>query len=128
MKKLLIIEDEPMLLEMYLAKLSKKQDLNIFSANFVENGFALAKKEKPDLILLDIILPMGNGIELLEKIRKDNDTKNIKVLCFSNFDDPETKKKAMQLGSIDYLIKTNYTPNQITTIIQNILKYDENTN
>jgi len=121
MKKLLIVEDEAVLMEMYLAKFSK-QDLNIFSANSAEQGFAIAKKEKPDLILLDILLQMGNGIDLLEKIRKDEDTKDIKVLTFSNYDEPDTKKKALELGSIDYLIKTNYTPNQIFKIIQNILK------
>jgi two-component system, OmpR family, alkaline phosphatase synthesis response regulator PhoP len=120
-KKLLIVEDEPILMEMYLAKFNK-QHLNIISANSAEQGLAIAKKEKPDLILLDILLPMGNGIDFLEKLRQDEDIKNIKVLTFSNFDEPDTKKKAMALGSIDYLIKTNYTPNQITAIIQNILK------
>ncbi len=127
MKKLLIVEDEPVLMEMYLAKLNK-QELNIFSANSAEQGFAIAKKEKPDLILLDILLPMRNGIDLLEKIRKDNDIKDTKVLVFSNYDEPATKKKAMEFGAIDYLIKTNYTPNQITAIIQNILNYDKNFN
>lgn len=121
MKKLLIIEDEPMLIEMYLAKLNK-QELNIFSANSAEQGLAMAKKEKPGLVLLDILLPMGSGIDFLEKIRKDEDIKDTKVLVFSNYDEPNTKKKAMQLGAVDYLIKTNYTPNQITAIIQNILK------
>lgn len=121
MKKLLIVEDEVVLMDMYLAKLHKL-GLTILSANSAEQGFAIAKKEKPDLILLDIILPMGNGVDLLEKIRKDEDTKDLKVLTFSNYDEPDTKKKALQLGSIDYLIKTNYTPNQIFKIIQNILK------
>jgi len=121
MKKLLIVEDEPMLMEMYVAKLSE-QGIDILSANSAEQGFAMAKKEKPDLILLDILLPMGNGIDLLEKIRKDEDIKDLKVLTFSNYDEPGTKKKAMQLGSIDYLIKTNYTPNQIAEIIANLLK------
>ncbi|MDD5739082.1 MAG: response regulator [Candidatus Pacebacteria bacterium] len=127
MKKLLIVEDEPVLMEMYLAKFTR-QDLTILSANSAEQGFAIAKKERPDLILLDILLPMGNGIDLLEKIRKDEDIKDTKVLTFSNYDDISTKKKAIELGSIDYLIKTNYTPNQIFKIIQNILKYDKNFN
>lgn len=121
MKKLLIVEDEKVLMEMYLAKFNK-QDLTILSANSAEQGFAIAKKEKPDLILLDILLPMGSGIDLLEKIRKDEDIKDTKVLTFSNYDELDTKKRALELGSIDYLIKTNYTPNQIFKIIQNILK------
>ncbi len=121
MKKLLIVEDEAILMEMYLAKFAK-QDLIILSASSAEQGFAVAKKEKPDLILLDILLPQGNGIDFLKKIRNDEEIKNLKVLTFSNFDDIDTKKQALELGSIDYLIKTNYTPNQIYKIIQNILK------
>lgn len=120
-KKLLIVEDEPILMEMYLAKLNQ-YDINIFSASSVEQGFSITKKEKPDLILLDILLPMENGIDLLKKIRKDEDIKDTRVLVFSNFDEPNTRQKAMQFGSMDYLIKANYTPNQITAIIQNILK------
>ena len=127
LKKLLIIEDEPMLIEMYLAKFNK-QELSIISANSAEQGFAMTKKEKPDLILLDMLLPMGNGIDFLEKIRKDENIKDTKVLVFSNYDEPDTKKKAMEFGAVDYLIKTNYTPNQITAIIQNILNYDKNIN
>jgi len=127
MKKLLIVEDEKILMEMYLAKLNK-QGLDIFSEVSAEQGLATAKKEKPDLILLDILLPMGSGIDLLEKIRKDESIKDAKVLVFSNYDEPDTRARAIQLGAIDYLIKTNYTPNQIAAIIDNILKYDKNTN
>lgn len=122
MKKLLIVEDESILRNMYTERFSMQDDIEVISAKSVEEGFSLAKKEKPDLILLDILFPQGNGIDLLEKIRKDMAIKDIKVLTFSNYDEPDTKKRAMQLGSIDYLIKTNYTPNQITAIIQNILK------
>jgi len=121
MKKLLIVEDEPLLTEMYLEKFGSK-DITVLSAKSAEQAFVIAKKEKPDLILLDILLPMENGIDLLEKIRKDETIKNTKVLTFSNYDDMETKKRALELGSIDYLIKTNYTPNQVFKIIQNILK------
>ena len=127
MKKLLIVEDEKILMEMYLAKLNK-QGLDIFSEVSAEQGLATAKKEKPDLILLDILLPMGSGIDLLEKIRKDESIKDAKVLVFSNYDEPDTRARAIQLGAIDYLIKTNYTSNQIAAIIDNILKYDKNTN
>lgn len=127
LKKLLIVEDEPILIEMYLAKFDK-QELDVFSAGSAEQGFAMAKKEKPDLVLLDILLPMGNGIDFLEKVRKDENIKDTKVIAFSNYDEPATKKKALELGAIDYLIKTNYTPNQIIAIIKNILKYDKDIN
>lgn len=127
MKKILIVEDEKILREMYLKKL-EKGEFEVFCVNSAEEGFSAAKKILPDLILLDIILPKGSGIDFLEKIRGEEKTKNIKVLTFSNFDDPETKKKAKEFGSLDYLIKTGYTPNQILKIIQNILKYEKNPN
>ncbi len=122
MKKLLIIEDENILRNMYMERFSKQDNIEVFSADSAEEGFKIAKKEKPDLILLDILLPKANGVEMLEKLRKDPKTVDIKVLAFSNYDDPETKKRAKELGSIDYLMKTNYTPSQITNIVEGLLK------
>ncbi len=121
MKKLLIIEDENILRNMYMERFSKQDNIEVFSADSAEEGFNIAKKEKPDLVLLDILLSKANGVEMLEKLRKDPTTADIKVLAFSNYDDPETKKMAEELGAIDYLIKTDYTPSQITKVIKNLL-------
>ncbi len=121
MKKLLIIEDESILRNMYLERFSKQNNIEVFSADSAEEGFNIAKKEKPDLILLDILLPKASGVEMLEKLRKNSKIAGIKVLAFSNYDDPETKKRAKELGAIDYLIKTDYTPSQITKAIKKLL-------
>ncbi len=121
MKKLLIVEDEPLLRDMYTERLSKL-DIEIFLAENSREGFVIAKKEKPDLILLDMLLQEGDGIEMMEKLRKEENIKDTKILAFSNFNEPKMKEKAMALGAIDYLLKTDYTPNQISNIIQNILK------
>lgn len=125
MKKLLIVEDEPLLMKMYRERL-EKLDIQIILAENSREGFVIAKKEKPDLILLDILLREGDGIEMMQKIREDEEIKNTKILAFSNFNEPTMKEKATTLGAIDYLLKTDYTPNQISTIIQNILKYEKN--
>ena len=127
MKKLLIVEDEPLLRKMYEEKLSKL-DVVILSAENSREGFVITKKEKPDLVLLDMLLQEGDGIEMMEKVRLDNEIKETKFLAFSNFNEPSMKEKAMSLGAIDYLLKTDYTPNQIANIIQNILKYDPHSN
>jgi DNA-binding response OmpR family regulator len=108
-KKILIIEDEAILAEMYVDKF-KKAGYHVFLAKDAEMGFAVAKQEKPDLVVLDILLPKGNGISFLKELRSDSRTANIGVVAFSNFDDPPTKKEAISLGVKDYLIKTNYTP------------------
>ena len=121
MKKILIVEDEKILAEMYRDKFSQAgfKTLLAYSA---EEGFKTALKEKPDLILLDILLPRGNGISFLKKLRKDKKTSKTLVVAFSNFDDPDTKKEAFNLGVKDYLIKTSYTPQEIIEKIKSYLR------
>lgn len=119
-KKILIIEDEKILAEMYKDKF-KQAGFKIYSALDSERGLVLTKKEKPDLIVLDILLPKENGICFLEKLRKNPKIASIPVVVFSNYDDPETKKKAKKLKVKAYLIKTSYTPQQIVKKIKNYL-------
>ena len=97
----------------------------IILAVSAEEGHKFLSKEKPDLILLDILLPRENGITFLTKLRKNPETASIPVIAFSNFDDSLTKKEALSLGAKDYLIKTAYTPQEIIKKIKNYL-LDEN--
>lgn len=121
MKQILIVEDEKILAEMYRDKFVQEsfEAILAFSA---EEGLEILKKEKPDLILLDILLPKANGITFLTKIKKDQKTSSIPVVAFSNYDDPKTKKEAFQLGVKDYLIKTSYTPQEIVEKIKTYFK------
>ena len=120
-KKVLIIEDEKILMEMYSERL-KEAGFEVVGVTEAKHGLEAVKKEKPDLVLLDILLPRENGIYFLEKLRKDPKIGTIPVLVFSNYDDAETKKKSAKLGIEGYLIKTDYTPNQIVDKIKNYLK------
>jgi len=121
MKKILIIEDEKILVEMYKSKLRRNnfQVISVFSS---EEGMEILKKEKPDLIILDILLPRENGITFLEKTRKLKGISKIPVIVFSNYDDPVTREKAMKLGVKDYLIKTQFTPREL---LEEVKKYFE---
>ena len=119
MKKILIIEDEEILAEMYRDRF-KQAGFKVAMASSAEEGLEAALKEKPGLILLDILLPRENGIGFLEKLRKNPKTASIKVVAFSNYDDPLTKKKAYEFGVREYLIKTNYTPQEV---VQKIKKH-----
>lgn len=121
MKKILIIEDEKMLAEMYRDKFSQA-GFEVILAFSAEEGLEIAKKEKPDLVLLDILLPVGNGISFLKEQSRDSKISSIPVVAFSNFDDPKTKKQARELGAKDYLIKTDYTPQEIVEKIKSYLK------
>ncbi|MFH1462418.1 MAG: response regulator [bacterium] len=112
MKKILIVEDEKILMDMYKDKFVQV-GFNVVTASSAEEGLEKVVKENPDLVLLDILLPKGNGISFLKKLRKDPKTSFVVVVAFSNFDDPEVKAEALSLGVKDYLLKTNYTPQEI---------------
>jgi len=117
--KILLIEDEKMLVDMYKDKF-EKEGFKMVTAFDAREGFEMAKKERPDLILLDILLPRENGISFLQKMKKDPEIADISVVALSNYDQPQTKKEAFQLGVKAYLIKTDFTPN---TLIKEIKKY-----
>ena len=119
-KKILIVEDEKILAEMYRDKFILA-GFEIILAGSAEEGHKFLLKEKPDLILLDILLPRENGITFLTKLRKNTETSSIPVVAFSNFDDPSAKKEVLSLGAKDYLIKTAYTPQEIIKKIKNYL-------
>jgi DNA-binding response OmpR family regulator len=121
MKKILIIEDEKILSEMYKFKFSK-EGYQVLSVMEVEEGLSLAKSEKPDLIILDILLPKESGIGFLEKRKDIEEIAGIPLIVLSNFDDNETKAKAFALGADDYLIKSNYNPQDILNKINSYLK------
>ncbi|MFC1663931.1 response regulator [Patescibacteria group bacterium] len=121
MKKILLIEDEPILAKMYKERFSQA-GFEVFWTDSSEKGLVLAKKEKPDLIVLDILLPKESGITFLTWLKENPEISSIPVVAFSNYDDPETKKEALKLGVKDYLIKTNYTPQGIIEKIKTYLK------
>ena len=120
MAKILLIEDEEILSEMYEDKFSEAK-FKVISAFNAEDGLRLAHKEKPDLIILDIILPRGDGISFLKEMEKDEDISSITVVVLSNYDNPKTRKEARKLGAIDYLIKTDFTPTSLTKKIKEYL-------
>jgi len=119
MNKILIVEDEEMLAEMYEQKFLQ-EDFDVKVARSAEQGLEMLKRENPDLVLLDILLPEGNGTYFLEKMN-ETDLANTPVVVFSNYNDPKTKHQARDLGVEKYLIKTNYTPDQIVEEVEDTL-------
>ena len=122
MNKILIIEDEKMLGEMYRDKFIQAGGFEVILTENAEEGIKVVRKEKPDLILLDILLPRTNGIGFMEWLKKEKELSSIPVIAFSNYDDPKTKKEAVELGIKDYFIKTNYTPQEIVDKVKSYLK------
>ena len=81
----------------------------------------MAKKENPDVILLDIILPQMDGFSVLKKLKSDSATKNFPVILLTNLGQDGDVKKGLELGAIDYLIKANYTPSQVVEKVKSLL-------
>lgn len=120
-KRILLVEDERILAQMYKDKFEEAgfETEIIFSA---EEALEYLKKEKPDLILLDILLPKKNGVALLESLKEIPGISEIPVVALSNYDDPETKKKAFKVGIREYLLKTQYTPKELLSRIKKYLE------
>src|SRR3989339_1374202 len=124
MKKILIIEDEELLRQMY-AERFEKEGFAVATASSAEEGIIAAKREQPDLIMLDILLPEGSGITFLAYKNESKEIKAIPTIAFSNFDEKTTKEQALKLGAVDYLIKTNFTPQEIVERVKEVLDSNE---
>lgn len=119
--KILIIEDEHSL-QQSLTEFLSMEKFEVASAFDGEKGIELATKEKPDLILLDVILPKKNGYEVLEALKKDKKTKNIPIILLTNLESSEDVEKAFAMGVKTYLIKSNYSLADIVEKIRETLK------
>jgi len=114
-----MLEDDEMISEIYRKQLEKVG----YKVEVITEGSHAAekiKKEEPDLILLDLLIPGGGGIEILKQL-KGWEGKTKKVI-FSNNQDVESEKEALSLGSSAFLIKANYTPNQLLEEVKRILE------
>jgi len=120
MKKILFIEDEAAI-QKTLGESLRQKGYEVKSALDGEIGIRLAKSESPDLILLDIILPKRHGLEVLEELRKDEQTKDIPVIILTNLENIGEIEKAIELGATTYLIKANYSLEEVIEKIQKVL-------
>lgn len=112
MKKIVVIEDEEVLRNLLQKKLTEEG----YSVEVTENGEEGLKKVrevKPDLILLDIIMPKMGGFEVLEEMRKDESISSIPVIVVSNSGQPVEIDRARELGASDWLVKTEFDPQEV---------------
>lgn len=119
--KILLIEDDPMLSSMYKTKLESEGFIVIVADNGVD-GIKAAKKENPDLIMLDVIMPQLDGFSVLEVLKKDKATKNIPVVMLTNLGTEEDREKGKKLGAIDYFVKASLTPTEFSDKVKKYLK------
>jgi DNA-binding response OmpR family regulator len=119
-KTILIIEDEPTL-QKTLGLALGQESFEVKSALDGEAGLKLAKEIKPDLILLDLILPKMDGFEVLGELKKDDEVKEIPVIVLTNLESNKDIERALELGATSYLVKANYDLDDVIAKIKTTL-------
>ena len=112
MKKILLVEDEEIMIDLLQRKLTK-EGYEVSVARDGEEGLKLMREVKPALILLDIVMPKMGGFEVMEEMGKDKNLKDIPVIVISNSGQPVEIDKAQRLGAKDWLIKTEFDPQEV---------------
>jgi DNA-binding response OmpR family regulator len=118
--KVLLVEDDKMIIDMYTLKFTQ-EGYDVVQAENGKDGLELAKKERPDIILLDIILPQMDGFTVLKELKADANVKDTPVVLLTNLGQDGDVKKGLELGANDYLIKANYTPSQVVDKVKSVL-------
>lgn len=119
--KILIIEDDDFLRSLAVTKL-EKEGFTVSMAPDGKAGLALAQNDVPELIILDLMLPIMSGFEVLEQLKASDATTGIKVIVFSNLGEESDIKKCLDMGANDYLVKANFTLDELVEKIKGLLK------
>ena len=117
-KKILLIEDEEIMIDLLQRKLAG-EGYEVSVARDGDEGLKAMREIRPDLILLDIIMPKMGGFEVMEEMNKDSELKQISVIVISNSGQPVELDRAQKLGAKDWLIKTEFDPQEV---IEKVIK------
>jgi len=115
--KVLLIEDDEFAAEMYRLRLVA-DGYTVVVGQDGEEGLRMATDESPDFIYLDLRLPGLDGFEVLERLRSDQGTRHIPVIILSNYGEPELRERGLKLGALEFLVKADTTPAQLSTRVE----------
>lgn len=119
--KVALIEDDKDIVSMYTQYFALTGGFDVSAANDGATGLALVAKIKPDVVLLDMMMPTMSGIEALTKLRALPNRNSFKVIALTNMNDPDTTAKLHQLGADDFLVKANTPVAQLGSHIRSVL-------
>lgn len=120
-KQILIIEDDTFLQSLVARKLqAEKYSVDVAGDSSI--AFKILDEKTPDMILLDLLLPRVDGFEILKKLKEDKKTKTIPVIVFSNLTEEKDIKKARDAGANEYMIKSNFTLDELVEKIKKLVK------
>ena len=120
MSNILIVEDDRMLVEIYQKKFSS-DGYQVETASSGAEAIKKITKNKPDLVLLDLVMPEEDGFEVLRKVKQNPLTKDVRIIVFSNLSQEEDKEKAAALGAEGFITKSDFTPQEIVEKVHEIL-------
>ena len=119
-KKVLVVEDDTLLKDMLGQQLTK-EGWQVLHATEGEQALGLAESEHPNIILLDLLLPGMSGFDILTTLKEKETTKDIPVVILSNLGQQEDLDKGVKLGAADFLIKSNFTLDEVSSKIKEIV-------
>ena len=121
MPKILLVEDDPLMVRMYQRKLLKDQ-FEVDTAVDGEEGLVKIKSFKPDLVLLDIMMPKLNGLQVLERMKADPDLAKIPVMILTNLGGSQQDiERGLGLGAVAYMVKSAYRPSEVIAKVKEVL-------
>ncbi|OHA02893.1 MAG: hypothetical protein A3J58_02335 [Candidatus Sungbacteria bacterium RIFCSPHIGHO2_02_FULL_52_23] len=116
--KILIIDDDPFIADMYVLKF-KDEQFEIETARNGKDGLKKIDEYKPDVILLDVVMPDMDGFQVLEEIRKKNVPQ--KIILLTNLGQKEDVERGLALGASDYVVKAHFTPSEVVERVRKLL-------
>ncbi len=118
--KVLIVEDDKSILDLYERKFSSS-GYKVIKAIDGAEGVECFKSEKPDVVILDVMLPIMNGFEVLKKIKSFNEGKDVPIVILSNYGEMPNITEGLMGGAVEYLIKVEHTPEEVVEIVEDAL-------
>ncbi|OGV92677.1 hypothetical protein A3B57_01215 [Microgenomates group bacterium RIFCSPLOWO2_01_FULL_47_10] len=120
MAKILIVEDDALMLRLY-QKAFGFENYEVDVAGDGEEGIEKARQLIPTLILLDVMMPKMNGLQVLDKLKADPDTKNIPVIMLTNLAGSSDAETALSKGAVKYIVKSEHDPKEVVGIVKEVL-------
>jgi CheY-like chemotaxis protein len=121
MSKILLVEDDELIVRLY-EKLFKLEGFEIAVANNGQAGLDKLKEDKPDIILLDVMMPQMNGLEMLGKLKEDENIKDIPVVVLTNVADVSIANEAISRGAVLSLVKSESEPEDVVAAVNGVLE------
>ena len=120
MKKILLVEDDQFLITVYKVKLKQMG----YDVTFLTDGSEVLKtaiETKPDLIMLDIVMPIKDGFQVMRELKENSETKDIPVMVLTNLNGENDKKTLLDLGAVLFIVKSSYSFLEVSNMIKEVL-------